>query len=87
MISRSGVAEKPGRRKPLPRRYRSIKPTTAAWDAILALFRQIGWLLVTSNLASKLKTYWRILARELTVPTLHKTKKPRKHKSSIMRPF
>jgi hypothetical protein len=32
-----------------------------------------------------IRTLWRLLAREMTEPRVHKTKKPRKHKAP--RPF
>jgi hypothetical protein len=41
--------------------------------------------LAASALPSKLRTLWRIIAREITEPKFHRTKKPRKHKAP--RPF
>ncbi len=49
-----------------------------------AIFRQIAWLTTVSNLPSKLRTLWRVTAREMTVPHFH-SKRPRKAKSP--RPF
>lgn len=49
-----------------------------------AIFRQIAWLTTVSNLPSKLRTLWRVTAREMTAPPFH-SKRPRKAKSP--RPF
>jgi hypothetical protein len=53
--------------------------------AILTVFRQAAWLLTASRLPSKLRTLWRLIAREITESKFHRTKKPRKHKAP--RPF
>jgi hypothetical protein len=76
---RSGVAEQPERSSRIPR------PVPAVKARLLAIYRQVGWLLVASNLPSKLKTLWRLIAREMTEPHFHRSKRPRKHKSP--RPF
>ena len=78
-IGRPGVAGQPGRTKPTPRKYQSLKPR------LLSLFRQVGWLLTASNLPSKLRTLWRLIARELTESKFHHSKRPRKAKAP--RPF
>jgi hypothetical protein len=52
---------------------------------LLPLFRQIGWLLTASNLPSKLRTLWRLIAREMTEPKFASSKRPRKAKAP--RPF
>jgi hypothetical protein len=51
------------------------------WAGLLSLFRQVGWLLTASNLPSKLKTLWRLIAREITEPRFHRSRKPRKVKA------
>ena len=50
-----------------------------------AIFRQDAWLSTMSNLPSKLRTLWRVTAREITEPRLGHSKRPRKAKAP--RPF
>lgn len=50
-----------------------------------AIFRQDAWLSTISNLASKLRTLWRVTAREITEPRFGHSKRPRKAKAP--RPF
>jgi hypothetical protein len=50
-----------------------------------AIFRQIAWLTTFSNLPSKLRTLWRVTAREITEPRFGHSKRPRKAKAP--RPF
>ena len=77
-MMRSGVADQPERSNPIPR------PFPALSGSLLAIFRQVAWLLAASNLPSKLRTLWRLLAREMTAPLFHH-KRPRKAKTP--RPF
>jgi len=37
--------------------------------------------LTASNLPSKLRTLWRLIAREITEPTFYRSKNPRKDKA------
>ena len=76
-MMRSGVADQPERQihRPLP----------ALTGGLLGLFKQVAWLLTASNLASKLRTMWRVVAREMTEPHTHRSKRPRKAKAP--RPF
>jgi hypothetical protein len=38
-------------------------------------------MLTASSLPSKLKTLWRLIAREITEPRFHRSRKPRKAKA------
>jgi hypothetical protein len=78
-MTRSGVADQPERSNQIHR------PLPALTGSLLALFKQVAWLLTASNLASKLRTMWRVIAREMTEPHTHRSKRPRKAKSP--RPF
>jgi hypothetical protein len=49
-------------------------------EKLPAIFRQIAWLTTVSNLPSKLRTLWRVTAREMTAPHFH-SKRPRKAKA------
>ena len=75
---RSGVADQPERSKPSPRHF----PTFAV--GVRAIFRQVAWLLTACNLPTQIRTLWRLLAREMTIPRTH-SKRPRKAKAP--RPF
>jgi hypothetical protein len=77
-MMRSGVADQPERSNPIPR------PFPALTGSLLAIFRQVAWLLAASNLPSKLRTLWRLIMREMTTPQFQH-KPPRKAKSP--RPF
>ena len=76
-MTRSGVADQPERQ--------IHRPFPALTGGLLGLFKQVAWLLTASNLASKLRTMWRVLAREMTEPHSHRSKRPRKAKAP--RPF
>jgi hypothetical protein len=77
-MMRFGVADQPKRPNLL------LRPFPALKGSLLAIFWQVGWLLAACNLPSKLKTLWRLIAREMTMPAFHH-KPPRKAKSP--RPF
>jgi len=72
-ITRPGVAGKPGRTRISPQisapQGRNPNPVPAG-----------RWLLTASRLPSKLLTLWRLIAREITEPKFHRTKKPRNTK-------
>jgi hypothetical protein len=82
-MMRSGVADQPERKKPI------LRPFAALTGSLLDIFVQAAWLLTASSLPSHLRTQlkrlWRIVAREMTVPRSHHSKRPRKAKSP--RPF
>ena len=64
-MMRSGVADQPECKI-----HRRLPVLTGG---LLALFKQVAWLLTASNLASKLRTMWRVVAREMTEPHTHRT--------------
>jgi hypothetical protein len=57
----------------------------ARTGSLLAIVRQVAWLLTARNLPSTLRTLWRLIAREITEPRFLHTKRPRKAKAP--RPF
>lgn len=77
-MMRSGVADQPERPNQFLRPFPTIK------ESLCAIFRQVAWLLTASNLPSKLRTLWRLIALEITAPPFH-SKRPRKAKAP--RPF
>jgi hypothetical protein len=77
-MMRSGVADQPERSNPSPRLF----PTFAV--GVRAIFRQVAWLMTACNLPTQIRTLWRLLAREMTIPRSH-SKRPRKAKAP--RPF
>jgi hypothetical protein len=77
-MMRFGVADQPKRPNLLLRSFPALK------GSLLAIFWQVGWRLVASNLPSKLRTLWRVIAREMTTPSFHH-RPPRKARSP--RPF
>jgi hypothetical protein len=70
---------------PLPCRCKQPARHLQAREKLPAIFRQIAWLTTVSNLPSKLRTLWRVTAREITEPRLGHSKRPRKAKAP--RPF
>jgi len=50
------------------------------------LFKSVGWLLTQSLLASKLRTFWKIIALEMTAQRLKRAKK-KPTKAKAPRPF
>ena len=87
-MTRSGVADQPER----PNTF--LRPFPAAGSLfdifrpgkqLRAIFRQVAWLLAAWNLPSQLRTLWRLIAREMTAPLFHHSKRPRKAKAP--RPF
>jgi hypothetical protein len=87
-MTRSGVADEPERSTPTPRLFPlpgNLLDIFRPGKTLRAIFRQVAWLLVACNLPSKLRTLWRLIAREMTEPHIHRGKKPRKAKSP--RPF
>jgi len=85
---RSGVADQPERPKPILRPFPTLMGNLLdifrPAKPLRAIFRQLAWLMATSNLPSKLRTLWRVTAREMTFG-FHHSKRPRKAKTP--RPF
>ena len=88
-MMRSGVADQPERPnkflRPFPTLTGSLLDIFRPGKQLRAIFRQVAWLLTTCNLPSQLRTLWRLIAREMTAPLFHHSKRPRKAKSP--RPF
>jgi len=92
-MMRSGVADQPERSiqflRPIPiwsGGLRAILRSLPGFTRhVLAIYRQVAWLLSARNLPALLRTLWRVNAREMTSPMYHRTKRPRKAKSP--RPF
>jgi len=86
---RSGVADQPERKvhflRPFPPLTGSLLASFRPGEKLRAVFRQVAWLLTACNLPAKLRTLWRLTAAELTAPTFHRSKRPRKAKAP--RPF
>ena len=92
-MMRSGVADQPERSiqflRPIPtwsgglRAF--LRPFPGFRRQLLALYRQVAWLVTACNLPARLRTLWRANAREMTTPIVHRSKRPRKAKSP--RPF
>jgi len=87
-MTRSGVADQPERPnqflRPFPAIGGSLLNIFRPGKNLRAIFRQVAWLLTACNLPSRLRTLWRLIAREMTAPVFH-AKRPRKAKSP--RPF
>jgi hypothetical protein len=87
-MMRSGDADQPERPKPILRPFPALRGNLLdifrPGEKLRAIFRQVAWLFTTSNLPSKLRALWRLMAREMTAPLFH-SKRPRKAKSP--RPF
>jgi hypothetical protein len=88
-MTRSGVADKPERSSQIPRPFdflvENLLCVFRPGKTLRSIFRQVAWLVTACNLPSKLRTLWRLNAREMTEPHVHRSKKPRKAKSP--RPF
>jgi hypothetical protein len=90
---RSGVAGQPERSiqflRPIPSWFGGLRAVLRPFPRftrnLLAIIRQVAWLLTTCNLPAQLISLWRLNAREMTAPLLHRSKRPRKAKSP--RPF
>ena len=85
---RSGVADQPERKNQFLRHFPALTGNLLdifrPGKKLRAIFRQVAWLLTACNLPAKLRTLWRLTARQMTEPPLH-FKRPRKAKSP--RPF
>ncbi|MGA2903837.1 MAG: hypothetical protein ABSD98_08395 [Candidatus Korobacteraceae bacterium] len=88
-MTRSGVADQPERTnqflRPFPLLLGTLLGIFRPGKHLRAIFRQVAWLLTACNLPSQLRTLWRLVAREMTVPSFHHSKRPRKVKAP--RPF
>ena len=88
-MMRSGVAEQPERPSPFLRPFPFVKGKLLdifkPGEILRAIFRQDAWLMWACNLPAQLRTLWRSIAREITLPRFHRSKKPRKAKAP--RPF
>ena len=87
-MTRSGVAGQPERPsqflRPIPiwiAALRDLIRPSAFKGTLLAIFRQVAWLLTACNLPAQLRTWWRFNAREMTAPIFHGSKRPRKSKA------
>ena len=88
-MMRSGVADQPERPsqflRPFPPLTGSLLHIFTPGEKLRAILRQAAWLWTACNLPARLRTLWRSMAREMTVPRFHRSKKPRKAKAP--RPF
>jgi hypothetical protein len=88
-MTRSGVADEPERSSQTPRLFPFLTENLLCvfrpGKTLRSIFRQDAWLLMLCNLPAQLRTLWRSIAREITAPMFHRSKKPRKAKSP--RPF
>jgi hypothetical protein len=88
-MMRSGVAEQPERTspflRPIPFLKGKLPDIIKPGKTLRSIFRQDAWLWAARNLSAQLRTLWRSIAREITLPRFHRSKKPRKAKSP--RPF
>jgi hypothetical protein len=92
-MMRSGVADQPERSiqflRPIPIWSGGLRALLRAFPRftrnLLVVYRQVAWLLTACNLPARLRTLWRVNAREMTTPTFHRSKRPSKAKSP--RPF
>lgn len=88
-MMRSGEAGQPERAKPTLRHFPALMGNLLdiyrPAQKLRAIIKQVAWLLTACNLPSRLKTLWRLIAREVTAPLFHHSKRPRKAKSP--RPF
>ena len=83
-MTRSGVADQPERTKilrPFPAFTGNLLDIFRPGKKLRAIFRQVAWLLTACNLPSKLRTLWRVTAREMTAPRFDPSKRPRKAKA------
>jgi hypothetical protein len=84
-MMRSGDADQPERTKPILRPFPAITANLLdifrPGKKLRAIFRQVAWLLTACNLPSKLRTLWRVTAREMTAPRFDPSKRPRKAKA------
>ena len=87
-MMRSGVADQPERKNHFLRHFPALTGNLLdifrPGKQLRAIFRQVAWLLTACNLPAKLRTLWRLTARQMTEPPIH-CKRPRKAKSP--RPF
>ena len=88
-MMRSGEAGQPERAKPTLRHFPALMGNLLdifrPAQKLRAIIKQVAWLLTACNLPSKLRTYWRVTAREMTAPRFDPSKRPRKAKAP--RPF
>ena len=88
-MTRSGVADQPERSIQIPRPFAFLEEKPAvclqAGQNTALIFRQVAPALGGLHLPSKLRTLWRLNARDDIDPLFHRFKKPRKAKSP--RPF
>lgn len=90
-MMRSGVADQPEHQflRPIPTWSGGLRallrPFPGFTRHLSALYRQVAWLLSARNLPALLRMLWRVNAREMTTPSFHRSKRPRKAKSP--RPF
>ncbi len=86
---RSGVADQPERTnqflRPFPVLTGNLLDIFRPGKTLRSIFRQVAWLYAACNLPSKLRTLWRLNAREMTVHRFRHSKPPRK--TVILRPF
>ena len=88
-MMRSGVAEQPERTspflRPIPFLTGNLLDIIKPGKTLRSIFRQDAWLSAACNLPAQLRSLWRSIAREITLPRFHRSKKPSKAKSP--RPF
>ena len=87
-MMRSGEAGQPERAKPTLRHFPALMGNLLdiyrPAQKLRAIIKQVAWLLTACNLPTQIRTLWRLLAREMTIPRSH-SKRPRKAKAP--RPF
>lgn len=88
-MTRSGVADQPERTnqllRPFPLLTGNLLHIFRPGERLRAIFGQVAWLLTACNLPSQLRAQlrklWRLVAREITAPLFHPSKRPRKAKA------